>query len=134
MVKILGEHVPSYATVKKCVAQFKHGDFSTCDEPEITDLIHELSLEDHRISAKSIDEQLGISRELVGYVIHEDLDMRKLSAMWVPKCLNADQKRQRCQSSEQTLDFFRRNPFDILSRLMTMDETWLYHYDPETKK
>ena len=25
----LGEHAPSYATVKNWVAQFKHGDFST---------------------------------------------------------------------------------------------------------
>jgi len=32
--------------------------------------------------------------------------MRKLSAKWVPKCLNADQKRQRCQSSEQFWDLF----------------------------
>jgi plasmid maintenance system antidote protein VapI len=32
-------------------------------------------LEDRRISAKSIAEQLGISREQVGSIIHEDLDM-----------------------------------------------------------
>jgi len=29
----LGEHTPSYATVKNRVAQFKRGDFSTCDVP-----------------------------------------------------------------------------------------------------
>jgi biotin operon repressor len=29
-------------------------------------------LEDRQISAKSIAEQLGISRERVGYIIHED--------------------------------------------------------------
>jgi len=29
----LGEHVPSYATFKNWVAQFKRGDFSTCDAP-----------------------------------------------------------------------------------------------------
>jgi len=57
-------------------------------------------LGDGQISAKSIAEQLGISREWFGTIIHEDLDMRKLSAKWVPKCLNADQKRQRCQSCE----------------------------------
>jgi transposase len=34
-------------------------------------------LEDRRISAKSIAEQLGISRERVGSIILEDLDMRK---------------------------------------------------------
>jgi len=102
--------------------------------PEIIDQIHELILEDRQISAKSIAEQLGISRERVGSIIHEDLDLRKLSAKWVPKCLNADQKRQRCQSSEKLLEFFQRDPNDFLSPLVTMDETWLYHYDPETKQ
>jgi len=29
-------------------------------------------------------------------------------------------------------EFFRRNPDDFLSRLVTMEESWLYHYDPET--
>jgi len=45
-----------------------------------------------------------------------------------------DQRCQRCQSSKQRLEFFRRDPNDVLSRLLTMDETWLYHYDPETKQ
>jgi len=96
------------------MAEFKRGDFSTRDAPrpgrpktatipEIIDQIHELILEDRRISAKSIAEQLGISREWVGSLIREDLDTRKLSAKWVPKCLNADQKPQQCQSSEQLL-------------------------------
>jgi len=31
------------------------------------------------------------------------------------------------------LDFFRRDPNDFLSRLLTVDETWLYSYDPEAK-
>jgi len=82
--------------------------------PEIIDQIHELILEDGRISAKSIAEQLGISHERVGSTIHEDLDMRKLPAKWVPKCLNTYQKRQRCQSSEQLLEFFLRDPNDFL--------------------
>ena len=111
LTETLGEHAPSYTTVKGWVAQFKRGDFSTCDAPrpgrpktvttpEIIDQIHELVFEGRRISAKSIAEQLGISCERVGSIIPEDLDMRKLSAKWVPKCLNADQERQRCQSSE----------------------------------
>ena len=98
----LGEHAPSYATVKNCVAQFKRCDFSSCDAPrpgrpkkrtpaEIIEQIHKLILEDRRISAKSIDEQLGILREGAGSIVHEDLDMRKLSAKWVSKCLNAEQ-------------------------------------------
>ena len=33
LTETLGEHAPSYATVKNWVAQFKRGDFSTCDAP-----------------------------------------------------------------------------------------------------
>jgi hypothetical protein len=36
-------------------------------------------LENRRISAKSIAEQLGISRERAGSIIHEDLDMRTVT-------------------------------------------------------
>ena len=68
--------------------------------PEITEQIHELISDDHRISAKSTAEQLGISHERVGSIIHEDLDMRKLYVKWALKCLNADKKCQWCQSSE----------------------------------
>jgi len=32
------------------------------------------------------------------------------------------------------LEFLRRDPNDFLSLLVTMDETWLYQYDPETKQ
>jgi len=60
--------------------------------------------------------------------------MRKLSAKWVPKCRNADQKRQWCQSSEQLLESFRRDPNYFFSRLVTIEKTGLYHYDPETKQ
>ena len=71
LTETLGAQAPSYATVKNWVAQFKRGDLSTCvairygrpktvTTPEIIDQIHELILEDHRISAKSITEQLGI--------------------------------------------------------------------------
>jgi len=91
LTETLYEYAPSYATVKNVVAQFKRGDFSTCDvprpgrpktvtTPEIVDQIHELILEDRRISVKSIAEQLDISRERVGSIIHEDLDIRKFSA------------------------------------------------------
>ena len=33
LIETIGEYAPSYATVKNWVAQFKRGDFSTCDAP-----------------------------------------------------------------------------------------------------
>ena len=32
------------------------------------------------------------------------------------------------------MEFFRRDPNDFLSRLLTIEEVWLYHYDPESKQ
>jgi len=65
----------------------------------------------------------------------KDLDMQKLFAKWVPKCLNADKKCQQCQSSEQNWNFFSAiQMISCWARLVTMDETWLYHYAPETKQ
>jgi transposase len=69
LIKTLREHAPSYGIVKKWVAQFKHGDYFTCDAPrpgrsktmttpETIDQIHELILQEPRISAK-----LGTSHE-----------------------------------------------------------------------
>jgi len=83
------------------VGQFKRDHFSTCDAPrpgrpktvttpKIIVQIHELIWEDRRISGKPSAEQLGISRERVGSIIHKDLDMRKLCAKWVPECINVN--------------------------------------------
>ena len=81
LTEILGKYAPSYVTVKNWVTLFKCGDISICNAPrpgrpktlttlEIIDKIHELILEEHRISAKSIAEQLGISHDWVGSIVH----------------------------------------------------------------
>jgi hypothetical protein len=96
------------------VSRFKRGDFSTCNAPrpgrpktvttpEIIDQIQQTA----GFRLKSIAEQLGISHERVGPINYEDWDMRKLSAKWVPKFLNVDQKRKRYQ------------PFVVLKKLNT---------------
>ena len=119
-----------------------NGDFSTCDAPrpgrpkivttpKIIDQIHELILEDRRILAKSIPKQLDISRERVGSIIHEDLDMWQLSAKWVPKCLNPDQNVNGASRLSNFLNFYGAiQMIYCWARLVTIDEILLYHYDP----
>jgi hypothetical protein len=86
--------------------------------PDIIDQIHKVILEYGWISTNSIPEQPGISRERIGAVIHDDLDMRKLSSKWDPKYLNVDQISHRRQSSEHHLEFFRCNPNEFLSSVI----------------
>jgi len=63
-------------------------------------------LEDRRISAKSIPEQLGISREPVGSIIYEYLDKGKLSAKWDPKCLKVDKNANGASRLSNFRNFF----------------------------
>jgi hypothetical protein len=88
-----------------------------------------------RISAKSIVEQLGISLDRVGSIIREDLDMQKLLAQWVPKCLKTDKNFNGSIRLRKFWNFFGAiQMISSLARLCTVEEIWLYHYDSETKQ
>jgi histone-lysine N-methyltransferase SETMAR len=45
------------------------------------------------MKVREIAGTIGISKERVGYILHEDLNMRKICARWLPRLLTADQKR-----------------------------------------
>jgi hypothetical protein len=78
--------------------------------------------------------RLGVSKERVRYILHEELDMKKLCSRWVPHLLTADQKRTRMKISEQCLECLNKNKTDFVRRFITMDETWIHHYTPESKQ
>ena len=54
--------------------------------------------------------------------------------MWVPRNLNMQDRQQRVESSQELLEVYNANPEDFHTRLVTVDETWLHHWDPDTKK
>ena len=60
--------------------------------------------------------------------------MSKVSARWVPRNLNMQDRPQRVESSQELLEVYNANPEDFHTRLVTRDETWLHHWDPDTKK
>ena len=63
-------------------------------------------------------------------ILTEDLHMRKVWAKMVPKELTEEQKQRRVTICQELLE--RQD--DILGRVFTGDETWVYQHDPETKQ
>jgi hypothetical protein len=57
-------------------------------------------LDDRRMKVREMTETIGISKERVGYILHEELDMKKLCARWVSRLLTADKKRSLMEISE----------------------------------
>ena len=131
---------------EKWVAQFKSGDFSNCvapcperpktvTTPEIIDQIHELILEDCWISAKSIDEQLGISRERVGS-IHEDWTCGSSPRSGSRNAWTGIKNVNGASRLSNFRNFFpARSKWFLFGRdWWPRTKPWLYHYDPETKQ
>jgi len=90
-IKVYGDSSPSFSTVKKWAAKFKRGRTSLEDDPreerpksattpEIIELLHDMLLDDRRMEVREIAETIGISKECVGYILPEELDMKKLCA------------------------------------------------------
>jgi len=92
--------------------------------------IQQIMRENRRLTVRSIAEQVNIDRETVRKILTEDIDMRKVCAKTVPKELNEEQKQRRVTICQELLG--RQD--DILGRVITGDETWVYQYDPETRQ
>jgi histone-lysine N-methyltransferase SETMAR len=144
-IKVYRDSSPSFSTIKEWAAEFKRGHTSLEDDPregrpksatppEIIEQVHDMILDDRRMKVREIAETTGISKERVGYILHEELGMKKLCARWVPRLLTADQKRTSTKISEQCLERFSKNKTDFVSRFIAMDETWIHHYIPESKQ
>jgi histone-lysine N-methyltransferase SETMAR len=123
-IKVYGDSSLSFSTIKKWAAEFKRGPTSLEDDPregcpksatpEIIKQVHDMVLDDRRMKLREIAETIGISKEHVGYILHEKLDMKKLCARWVPCLLTADQKCIRMKISEQCLERFNKNEPDFV--------------------
>jgi histone-lysine N-methyltransferase SETMAR len=101
-IKVYGDSSPSFSTIKKWAAEFKRGRTSlegdpregrpkSATTPEIIEQVHDMILDERRMKVREIAETIGISKGRVGYILHEELDLKKLCARWVPRLLTADQ-------------------------------------------
>lgn len=143
--KCYPDSAPAQSNIKYWFREFKRGRTDTTDAqrsgrpnevvtPENIKKIHKIIMNDRKLKLSEIADTLKISKERVHHIIHEYLDMRKLCAKWVPRELTIDQKQQRVDDSEECLAMLNRNKSEFLRRYVTMDETWLYHYTPESNR
>ena len=58
--------------------------------------------------------------------------MKWVAAKFVPKLLNFDQKQHRMNIAQELLNEVNDDP-ELIKRVITSDETWVYGYDIETK-
>jgi len=88
---------------------------------------------DRRLIVRLIAEEAGLPKTDIHRIITDDLHMRKICAKLVPKNLSDEQKDNYVLVSLELLDRVTSEP-DFLQRVISGDETWVFEYDPTTKR
>jgi len=77
---------------------------------------------------------VGVSYSSVLNILHEHLGLNKVRARWAPRFLTPVQKSFRVETCSELLAIYSETPDNVLSRIITGDETWIHHWDPDTKQ
>ena len=88
---------------------------------------------DRRVSIETISAQFNVSMGIVHTIIREEMKMREICARFVPRVLREDQKERHCHDSREMVELTNSDPA-VLDDLVTCDESWIYCYEPETKR
>ena len=106
---------------------------SDATDEEMFNKVRDLVYSDRRIKVEKIANALHISHGSVLKTLHDRLGMHKLTARWVPKSHSDEQMATRESVYSALLKRFRSKEDGFLSRLVTVDETWVNYYEPENK-
>ncbi|UYV67508.1 hypothetical protein LAZ67_5000996 [Cordylochernes scorpioides] len=84
-------------------------------------------------NAQNLEQDTGISKTTIGRIVTKDLKLKKTPAKFIPRFLTNEQKLCRLATCENMLEMTRTDP-EWKDKIITGDETWVYDYDPETKR
>lgn len=67
---------------------------------------------------------MGISTERIHYILHNELEVSKVCAKWVPHVLTEENKEKRVELSEQLLEILEKG----FNNIVTGDEFWFHYF------
>ena len=85
-----------------------------------------------RVKQNVFANEVGILKELVHHIVTHLLGYRKVSARWVPRQLTLEMKTQRKEMCIHLLKRYNKEGEAFLERVVTGDESWVHHFNPES--
>ncbi len=93
------------------------------------DQIKALVTADRRVTVSSLQAQTGLPHGTIHNILKKDLKLKKKCARFIPRVITPRHVRLRFDIATMMLRIVRERPA-ILKRIITMDESWIYTYDP----
>ena len=106
---------------------------STSRTDENVERVRQKVRSDRRLTVRMNTDELDMNNERVYRIITEDLGMKKICTKMVPRLLNEGQKERRVQVCQDILEQLETEP-NLVKRVVTGDELWIFEYDPVTKR
>ncbi|GFS93126.1 protein GVQW3 [Trichonephila clavipes] len=88
---------------------------------------------DRCLTVREIAQECHISVGSCDEILRKDLNMRRVSAKFVPRLLTEDQQFKRLATSSDLFQSASDDP-EFMKLIISRDESWVYGYDPETKQ
>ena len=101
--------------------------------PKLIGQIKNFMDKDRRVSIETISAQFDVSVGTVHTIFREELKMQNTCAKFVSRVLREDQKERHYHDSREMVELINSDPA-VPDALVTCDESWIYCYDPETKR
>jgi histone-lysine N-methyltransferase SETMAR len=113
--------------------QSRSGRPQTAMTEDTIDRANNLIQSDRRMTVAELSMQLEIGEASVCRILNK-LGYSKVCARWVPRQLTDGHKERRKAICSELVARFDADGDEFLGRIVTGDETWLHHFDPETKR
>ena len=105
---------------------------STSTTNENTEAVKKTVMGNRRVTIREVAEDVGISVGSCHAIFSDILGLKRAAAKFVRKLMNFDQKTRRMTIAQEMLNDVKDDP-DLLKKVITGDESWVYGYDVETK-
>jgi len=142
LTEVCGVEAVDRSTISRWAQRFREGRLSIENDPksgrprtstdgQSVERVLQTPEEDRRMTCEEIAHSAGILRASAYRILTERLHKRRIAARWFPHDLREEQKCRRLEIAQQLLHRFREEGKEFLQKVVAIDETWIWDFEPE---
>jgi len=144
LLNVYRDQTVDVSTVKLCMVHFSSGNSDvkgkprsgwpcTVVTPPNEEHLDQLIRTNQRITTKDLCMEPNICFSALKMMVAA-LEYHKVCTRWVPQMLTQEHKEHCMQVCQDLLNQYEAEGDSFLDRIITSDETWCHHYEPESKR